>query len=484
MLNHKKIFFIKIFLFFTVLLFFVSPGIVRAITDSEKQVMIEQLTQQISELQEELIWIQNKEPWCYTFEVNLKLGDNKKDVEELKTALIKEEVMSYQTISQDYDKKTFSFVSAFQEKYASEILTPSNLTKGTGFVGTMTRKKLNQLYGCVKAVEPPVEEPSVQTTEKTAQKEVVHLECKDEKCSEVSGEGSDRCAADSDCSSQKNISFAFELAGVGWKPIAGDWDYSGTDSVGVYDPEKSAFYLKNTNEAGKADIVFVYGSGSWLPIAGDWDGDKKDTIGLYDSATSTFYLKNSNTVGYSDITFGFGTAEAGWKPIAGDWNGDGTATVGLYDSNTSTFYLKNSNSAGTADVTFTFGTAGWLPVAGDWNGDGTDTIGLYDKSAGKFYLKNSNSAGKSDINVFFINTKSDWVPISMDWYSNGKATTGVYDPANGVFYIRELSAESLTINKEASEPKENKAPIVKTNAKSGWLANIFNAIKNMFFKQK
>jgi hypothetical protein len=52
---------------------------------------------------------------------------------------------------------TTSAVIRFQNKYRSEILTPSGLSSGTGFVGESTRKKLNEIL--TKTAPPPVEPP-------------------------------------------------------------------------------------------------------------------------------------------------------------------------------------------------------------------------------------------------------------------------------------------------------------------------------------
>lgn len=215
----------------------------------------------------------------------------------------------------------------------------------------------------------------------------------------------------------------------------------GTESIGLYDPTTSIFYLRNTNTAGNADMTFGYGvaGGGWKAFSGDWNGDSTDTVGLYDPATSTFHLRNSNEVGTAENTFGFGGAGAGWLPIAGDWNGDGTDTVGLYDPQNQTFYLKNSNTSGYADLTFAFGQDGvssWLPIAGDWNGDWIETVGLYDPASSHFYLKNSNATGTADMSFGFGTAGTGQKPLAGDWNNNAIDTVGLYDPATSIFYLR------------------------------------------------
>jgi len=213
--------------------------------------------------------------------------------------------------------------------------------------------------------------------------------------------------------------FRFGPRYSGWTPVAGDWNGNSQATIGLFDPEQSRFYLKNTNTGGNADAVFDFGPNymNWLPIAGDWDGDGHCSIGLYDPLNSTFYLKNSLSGGNADHTFRFGSSNSGWQPIAGDWDGDGMDSIGLYSSQTGQFYLKNSLSGGAADESLRFGpkASTWIAVCGDWDGDGVDGIGLLNPTISSFYLKNSFAGGSADIEFGFGPDGMGWTPLAGSW---------------------------------------------------------------------
>jgi hypothetical protein len=78
--------------------------------------------------------------WCHTFNTNISAGSSGSEADALAESLKRENTSS---------------VIAFQEKYKDEILTPSGLSNGTGYVGPATRKKLNQLYGCGVIIPSP-----------------------------------------------------------------------------------------------------------------------------------------------------------------------------------------------------------------------------------------------------------------------------------------------------------------------------------------
>ena len=188
-------------------------------------------------------------------------------------------------------------------------------------------------------------------------------------------------------------------------------------TIGIYN--SPAFFLRNSNVGGIADISFTFGPANLglIPIVGDWNGDGVDTIGLYDPAHGAFFLRNSNDGGVADITFTFGPGGMGFIPIVGDWNGDGVDTVGLYDPLHAAFFLRNSNNGGVADITFTFGPSnmGFIPIVGDWDKDGVDTIGVYDPGHAGFFLRNTNTGGIADLSFIYGPVGSGIVPLAGNW---------------------------------------------------------------------
>lgn len=84
---------------------------------------------------------------CYTFNNNLGVGIFSEEVSNLVDVLAREGLME-KRLAAEFDETIASAVSAFQEKYRSEILTPAGLKSPTGYVGARTRAKLNALYGC------------------------------------------------------------------------------------------------------------------------------------------------------------------------------------------------------------------------------------------------------------------------------------------------------------------------------------------------
>lgn len=77
---------------------------------------------------------------------DLEIGDESTQVEKLQECLAQDsDIYPDGTISGYFGNNTKIAVIKFQEKYANQILTPNNLTKGTGKVGAATREVLNKI---------------------------------------------------------------------------------------------------------------------------------------------------------------------------------------------------------------------------------------------------------------------------------------------------------------------------------------------------
>lgn len=244
--------------------------------------------------------------------------------------------------------------------------------------------------------------------------------------------------------------FPFGAPGLGWQPLAGDWNGDGQATVGFYDPKSSVFYLKNSHAGGDADITFVFGVGGlgWQPVVGDWNRDGVDTVGLYDPSTGRFFLQDAHVGGAAKISVAYGVGGSGWQPLVGDWNGDGFDSLGLYDPKTGIFYLKDNLPdtlqnidkvkvvSGNADAIFGFGVGGlgWQPLVGNWDLQGGDTLGFYVPSSGIFFLKNTLGGGNADIAFQYgqqqkpdqdPDTYHEWLAVTGLWHVPGEIIPGI-----------------------------------------------------------
>jgi hypothetical protein len=252
-----------------------------------------------------------------------------------------------------------------------------------------------------------------------------------------------------------------------WTAMVGDWNGDANCGVGLYDPATSMFYLTNAYTTGYAEVTFGYGvpQGGWIPLVGDWDGNGSQGVGLYDPDSSTFYLTDTLSTGYAEYTFGYGMPQGGWTPLVGDWDGDGRTGVGLYDPHTSTFYLTNNLSTGVAQYTFGYGVpnAQWQPLVGDWNGDGKAGVGLYDPHGSTFYLTSQLSTGIAEAIYTYGSADNGWKPLVGDWNADKSAGVGLYDQAQSKFYLsNSLLTASCDYVVGFGEPGKACVPVVGT----------------------
>ncbi len=158
--------FVSLFVFVSFFIFIVSPRPVLSQTHVSTvglQSKINSLLAQITSLQSQLGTLQSGTTTTtttatgYTFTSNLKKGDKGADVLQLQkvlnsnpdTVVATTGVGSAGNETNYFGNLTKAAVIKFQNKYASDILTPLGLSAGTGYVGPSTRAKLNSMTTAV-----------------------------------------------------------------------------------------------------------------------------------------------------------------------------------------------------------------------------------------------------------------------------------------------------------------------------------------------
>lgn len=122
-------------------------------------------------------------------------------------------------------------------------------------------------------------------------------------------------------------------------PLPSDWDGDGDDSLGVARAHAASglwqWLLRNDASPGNPEITpFFFGAfRTDLPLAGDWDGTGPDTVGVArldrPSGQWKWFLRNTNDAGNADVTpFSYGSIYTD-VPQEADWDGNGSDTIGV-----------------------------------------------------------------------------------------------------------------------------------------------------------
>jgi len=123
---------------------------------AENQAIIQELLNKIASIKAEIERLQkqqaetsgNNQTLCLEIKNNLFVGvKNNEEVKCLQSFLKSQGSSVYPEgyVTGNFGTLTESAVKRFQEKYASEILSPLGLSEGTGYVGNSTRQKINLL---------------------------------------------------------------------------------------------------------------------------------------------------------------------------------------------------------------------------------------------------------------------------------------------------------------------------------------------------
>jgi hypothetical protein len=166
-----------------------------------------------------------------------------------------------------------------------------------------------------------------------------------------------------------NVDYSFVLGNPNDTPFAGRWTADMTISgAGVYRNSNGILYQRKTLTTGFSDFFAVFGNPGDTGFAGDWNGDGLDSIGIYRPSVTKWFMTNNggpNGITFSDIDFVWDIG-ANTLPVVGDWNAVGSHRVGHFNSTSGVFTLHSALATAGTDNSFAFGPNTAKPVAGKW----------------------------------------------------------------------------------------------------------------------
>lgn len=237
------------------------------------------------------------------------------------------------------------------------------------------------------------------------------------------------------------------------------------DTPGFYRPsltsgQGSFFYLRTSLSSGSTDLNTQFGPQDGTvrkPVMGDWNGDGVDTLGIYGSfaGQDQFILINNNAGGSPDFIFPITGSAAGDQPISGRWDNTMTADgVGLYRVSNGMVYLKKTLATGAPNYSLALPSIGCgfsvSILVGDWDGNVIDGVSQRCDTSAVYYLSHETTgvAIPAPFNSISFAAGTD-IPFGGDWLGLGVSSIGAYRPSTQTFYLRlytDADASTLAVS--------------------------------------
>ncbi|MBU4201181.1 MAG: VCBS repeat-containing protein [Verrucomicrobia bacterium] len=146
-------------------------------------------------------------------------------------------------------------------------------------------------------------------------------------------------------------------------------------------------------------VLYNLGGLGYTPLKGDYDGDGKTDPAVYQDATGNWYVGlSSNDYRISVINLG----GSDYMPVEGDYDGDGKADPAVYEEITGSWYARLSGSQYEISWMPDFGERGYLPMPGDYDGNGETEMAVYQMSSGNWYLLSNDPDEISDLDLLAV----------------------------------------------------------------------------------
>jgi hypothetical protein len=202
----------------------------------------------------------------------------------------------------------------------------------------------------------------------------------------------------------------FRLFGLnGDIPVAGDWNGTGTQSIGVFRQGVWVLDLNNNGVFDSADKAYFFGLPGDVPVVGDWNGDGRTKFGVFrcgsgTGATCSFIVDYAGKMAYDQTTaktFTYGLP--GDKPVVGRWNPSSPVDqIGVFRCPTgwnSCYWVVNSTGTGSysaSDQIYNYGLPGDIPIVGNWFGSGVKRIGVFRNGIIVLNISGTGAFGATD----------------------------------------------------------------------------------------